>query len=886
VGAQELLNVYGLLSAQAAAAAPALSPGTESFSGTASVTMSDATAGATIYYTLDGSTPTISSTVYTAPISLSATTTINAMATASGYDQSATTTATYTLSTQVATPTFNPGSGTITQPTSVTINDSTSGATIYYTTDGSTPTTASTPYTGPVSVNATETLSAIAAASGDSNSNVGSATYTLASGQTGINFPIGFAETQGILILNGVADLDDSRLQMTDGGTNEASSAWYYQPVNIQAFNTTFSFQLSNPAGNGITFAIQGNGTSSLGNSGSGLGFQAIPNSVAIKFDFNTIVGPAHDSTGLYTDGALPTVPAIDLSTTGINLLSDDLFDVAVAYNGTFLSMTITDTVTGAAYSTSWTVNIPSIVGGNTAYVGFTGGAGTTSSSQKLLTWVYTTGSTAAPVSTTPMFSPPGATFSTAQTVTLSSLTAGAQIYYTTNGTTPTPSSTLYSTPLTVSSTDKVKAIAIAPGYSASTVGVATYTIYPVLPTPSLAPGGGTYTTAQTVTISDAMAGATIYYTTNGTVPTTSSSVYTGAITVGATETVQAMAVERYYTNSAAATATYAINPVLPTPYIAPGGGTYTTPQTMTISDATSGTTIYFTTDGTTPTTSSSVYTGPATVNAPETVNAIAVKTGFTNSALATATYTFSSVAAPVFSVAGGTYTAAQPVSISDSTAGAKIYYTTNGSTPTTGSALYTRAVNVLQSETLSAIAVNSASVQSPVTQASYTINPPAATPAFAPSGGHYSTTQSVTINELTPNATLYYTTNGTVPTTSSTQYTGAISVSSSETLEAIAVAPNYSQSKTITAVYVFPAATPVLSLASGTYATAQSVTISDATPGASIYYTLDGSNPTTSSTLYTGAITVSATETIKAAAFAPNDSQSSVALAPYAITP
>jgi hypothetical protein len=63
---------------------------------------------------------------------------------------------------------------------------------------------------------------------------------------------------------------------------------------------------------------------------------------------------------------------------------------VHLVYNGTVLTMTITDTVTNAVYTTSFTVNIPTAVGGNTAYVGFTGGTGGAASTQKVLTWSYT----------------------------------------------------------------------------------------------------------------------------------------------------------------------------------------------------------------------------------------------------------------------------------------------------------------------------------------------------------------------------------------------------------------------------------------------------------------------------------------------------------------
>jgi Chitobiase/beta-hexosaminidase C-terminal domain len=79
-------------------------------------------------------------------------------------------------------------------------------------------------------------------------------------------------------------------------------------------------------------------------------------------------------------------------------------------------------------------------------------------------------------------------------------------------------------------------------------------------------------------------------------------------------------------------------------------------------------------------------------------------------------------------------------------------------------------------------------------------------------------------------------------------------------------------------------AATPKFSLAAGTYTMAQSVTLSDATAGANIYYTTDGSGPTTSSTPYSGAISVDATEVIQAIAVASGYENSGLARADYVI--
>src|SRR5260370_10042106 len=86
---------------------------------------------------------------------------------------------TYTGQQKVATPTFSPGGGTYTGSVTVTMSDTTNGATIHYTTDGSTPTTSSAVYAGALTFTQTTTLKAMAAASGMTNSGVASATYTV-----------------------------------------------------------------------------------------------------------------------------------------------------------------------------------------------------------------------------------------------------------------------------------------------------------------------------------------------------------------------------------------------------------------------------------------------------------------------------------------------------------------------------------------------------------------------------------------------------------------------------------------------------------------------------------------------------------------------------------
>ena len=168
--------------------------------------------------------------------------------------------------------------------------------------------------------------------------------------------------------------------------------------------------------------------------------------------------------------------------------------------------------------------------------------------------------------------------------------------------------------------------------------------------------------------------------------------------------------------------------------------------------------------------------------------------------------------ASPQFSPGGGAYTTGQTVKITDATAGATIYYSINGSA---SSAKYTAPISVSQSETISAIAVSSALPPSQTAVANYQIGTIAATPEFLPAPGTYALAQFVTLTDAAPGATIYYTTNGTTPTTTSTKYTGPISVTVSETIKAIAAAKGYTNSAVGSATYtitpIVPATTKVL---------------------------------------------------------------------------
>jgi hypothetical protein len=194
--------------------------------------------------------------------------------------------------------------------------------------------------------------------------------------------------------------------------------------------------------------------------------------------------------------------------------------------------------------------------------------------------------------------------------------------------------------------------------------------------------------------------------------------LYTGPISIAATTTLRAIGVNASG-SSPITSGTYTILTPPSAPVFTPAAGTYATTQLVSITSA-GAASIYYTTNGTTPTTASTLYTGPVSIATTTTLRAIGVNTAG-SSAVTSGTYTIlTSPSSPIFSPAPGTYSTAQSVTITSSGA-THIYYTTNGTTPTTASTLYSGPVSIATTTTLRAIGVNAAG-SSPITSGTYTI--------------------------------------------------------------------------------------------------------------------------------------------------------------------
>ena len=146
------------------------------------VAISCSTPGATLYYTIDGSTPTANSPIYVSPITLTNSAIVRVVGVATGYTQSSEATASVVVIVPlptVATPVFTPDGGTYTSVVQVAISCSTPGATLHYTTDGSAPTASSTTYLSPIPLSNSVTVNVIGFADAYTSSSVAAASFTI-----------------------------------------------------------------------------------------------------------------------------------------------------------------------------------------------------------------------------------------------------------------------------------------------------------------------------------------------------------------------------------------------------------------------------------------------------------------------------------------------------------------------------------------------------------------------------------------------------------------------------------------------------------------------------------------------------------------------------------
>ena len=793
---------------------PTFSPGQGTYSAEQSVTISDTDSAATIYYTTNGSTPTVNSTKYTDPIAVSSTETINAIAldsSSGGYIESAVASATYTITvstpTQAATPTFSPAAGAYTSAQSVTISDATAGATIYYTTNGTAPTTGSTVYSGPITVSSSETIEAIATASGYSTSAVAPAAYTINSSasSTGEWTWIGgsnMAKQPGVYGALGVpsaGNIPGSRAEAVNW-TDRSGNLWLFGGYGHDAngdlgyLNDLWEFS---PSTNEWTW-MGGSGTIPSGSGQPGVyGTLGTPAAGNIPGGRQEAVSWADNSGHLWLFGG----QGLDSSDTTGTL--NDLWEFNPSTDEwAWMGGSSTVGSNGGqpgVYGTLGTPAAGNISGGRYEASSWTdssgnfwlfGGAG------------YDANDTVGRLHDLWEFNP-----STNQWAWMGgNSTVGTQSSdYGVFGTLGTPAEeNIPGWRFDASSwTDSNGHLWLFAGQGCTAIGCYNFINDLWELSPSTNPqqwawmGGSSGNGFQ-----DGEYGS-LGMPASGNFPGSRQSASSWTDSTG---NLWLFGGDGLDANGDAGNLNdlWELNPSTnPVQWVWMGGSS-------TIASGSGQPGVY------------GALGTPAAGNVPGGRQSASSWTdirgnlwlfggnGFdSNDTLGYLNdlweFQLPAAATPVFSVAPGTYPTAQTVTISDATAGATIYYTANGTRPTTSSGVYSGSITVSSTETLEAIAVASGDSISAVASAAYTIAPPAATPTFSPAAGTYTSAQSVTISDTTPGTTIYYTTNGTTPTSSSTVYSSSspIEVSSSETIEAIAAATGYSNSAAATAAYV-----------------------------------------------------------------------------------
>ena len=466
--------------------------------------------------------------------------------------------------------------------------------------------------------------------------------------------------------------------------------------------------------------------------------------------------------------------------------------------------------------------------------------------------------------------------------------TEGASIRYTLDGSALEIDSPEYGGPFEVTETTTLKAVAFLDGWDDSGVAEADYVITGKVAAPWITPEAGIYTEAQTISMECSTEGASIRYTLDGSAPEIDSPEYGGPFEVTETTTLKAVAFLDGWDDSGVAEADYVITGKVAAPVISPEAGVFTEAQTVSIICSTDGAAIRYTLDGSEPAADSSEYTGPFEVSETAIIKAAAFLEDWENSGIVEAEFVITGkVASPVISPEAGVYTEGQNVSIECSTEGVTIRYTMDGSEPSADSLEYTGPFEVSETATVKAAAFLDGWDDSGVAEADFIITGKVAAPVISLEAGTYTQAQTISMECSTDGATIRHTLDGSDPAADSSEYTGPFEVSETATVKAAAFLEGWEESRIAEAEFVITGkvAAPVISPEAGVYTQAHTISIECSTDGASIRYTLDGSDPTVGSPEYTGPFEVSETAIIKAAAFLEDWENSGIVEAEFVIT-
>ncbi len=369
-----------------------------------------------------------------------------------------------------ATPTFAPPSGTsFTSTLNVTITDATPNATIYYTTDGSTPTKSSAVYSSAIILTSSATVKALATTSGGTPSAIAAASYTLTSSpaqpvadefnQSSLNTGLWTVRAP----VGGTAAVTGGELILTvPGGSNHDAYVPALDAVQVVQPVANVNFDVAVKIDSGLqTKAIY---------SGQGLMVEGDSKNY-IRYELG-----ANGSIGLSASTITAGSQTTRLNTSPFSGYSVPAYLRLQRVGTTYTAFSSTDGVNWNQQG-SFTSNLA--VTGLAPYAwNYNATPGNAPALTAKFDWFHNFTQTTPATAAAPTFSPAsGTTFASTLNVTLADTTPGAAIHYTTDGSTPTTSSPAYSSanPIELSASTTVKATAVANGYNQSAVVSATY---------------------------------------------------------------------------------------------------------------------------------------------------------------------------------------------------------------------------------------------------------------------------------------------------------------------------------------------------------------------------------------------------------------------------
>ena len=730
----------------------------------------------------------------------------------------------------VATPTFSPAAGTYYEAQNVTIGTTTEGASIYYTLDGTDPTTESALYSTPIAISETTTVKAIGVKEGMNNSNVATATYTITTLTSLTTIPaiwefatsVGTTATQASVTFNDwyVTGVKNSQVCVSDG------------QYGFVIYQSSHGFVAGDKLNGTVTCNVllyQNHYAEITGVHAADL----------------TVIAAQEVPVLATTIGALEvrnysTVISLDTLTYNNSKFYSAAGDSIVPYNNFNVSPNpISSLEAGKQYIVKGVSIVYWSSGNATQQVA-------PRSAADFEEVVIPTGTVA-----TPTFTPEAGTYTEAQNVTIACATEGATIYYTLDGTDPTVESTVYAEPIAIAATTTVKAFAVKEGMNDSEIATALYTIEePATPTAytlitnnvALVPGDKYLVVGVK---SDTIFKALGKQNTNNRVAVAVTPVENVISIVPATtneggvfELTLGQDSIGYWTLYDAVNGGY---------LYAAGTGSQNYLKNQATNDAKGQWTIEF------------ADSGVATIKAPAsgtTRNWIryndnsGVFSCYGSGQLDVYLYKAGDIPQPTYytvSVAEGITNGTVTVNPESATEGATITVT---ATPASGYELAT--LTYTYGETTNNI--DPTTMQFVMPAANVTVNATfaemasVATPTFAPAAGTYITTQYVTIACETEGATIYYTLDGTDPTVESTVFADSITISATTTVKAFAVKEGLNNSEIASATYTIVETITIAearALATNEYAMVQGVVtfidgrniyIQDATAGIDLF--------------------------------------------------